>query len=478
MIKIGLYSEDRTLHTLLSSALGKDFELLLEPDEDGMKLLRAAGDCDVMILDLQSKHDSLQERIGCAQRLIASQVPSVIMADDSLRSTAFELVRTGAFGYCRRPPSIRDLKTMLSRAYENSTLRQQLQTVQQQLDVPATCDRLIGASPQMQRVYQLVHRVTDLNASVLITGESGTGKELIARAIHNLGCRANRPFVAVSCGAIPETLIEAELFGHEKGAFTGTVGAREGYFEQAADGTLFLDEIGDLSLFTQVKLLRVLQQMEFSRLGSNRLIPLRARLIFATHQDLSKLVAEGKFRQDLFYRINVMRIESPALQEHPEDIPRMARHFLRQYGQLFQKPMEEIEPDAVALLQSYQWPGNVRELENAVQRAIILAPGKTVRAEDLSLNVEEADVEIGDIDDIADIGDYHPAGSFERQLRDYKIKLAVAAVRENNGNKTLAARSLCISRAYLHRLIRLAEPDAAFDQNLHEEHNLREVESA
>jgi DNA-binding NtrC family response regulator len=478
MIKIGLYSEDRTLHTLLSSALGKDFELLLEPDEDGMKLLRAAGDCDVMILDLQSKHDSLQERIGCAQRLIASQVPSVIMADDSLRSTAFELVRTGAFGYCRRPPSIRDLKTMLSRAYENSTLRQQLQTVQQQLDVPATCDRLIGASPQMQRVYQLVHRVTDLNASVLITGESGTGKELIARAIHNLGCRANRPFVAVSCGAIPETLIEAELFGHEKGAFTGTVGAREGYFEQAADGTLFLDEIGDLSLFTQVKLLRVLQQMEFSRLGSNRLIPLRARLIFATHQDLSKLVAEGKFRQDLFYRINVMRIESPALQEHPEDIPRMARHFLRQYGQLFQKPMEEIEPDAVALLQSYQWPGNVRELENAVQRAIILAPGKTVRAEDLSLNVEEADVEIGDIDDIADIGDYHPAGSFERQLRDYKIKLAVAAVRENNGNKTLAARSLCISRAYLHRLIRLAEPDAAFEQNLHEEHNLREVESA
>jgi DNA-binding NtrC family response regulator len=478
MIKIGLYSEDRTLHTLLSSALGKDFELLLEPDEDGMKLLRAAGDCDVMILDLQSKHDALQERIGCAQRLIASQVPSVIMADDSLRSTAFELVRTGAFGYCRRPPSIRDLKTMLSRAYENSTLRQQLQTVQQQLDIPATCDRLIGASPQMQRVYQLVHRVTNLNAAVLVTGESGTGKELIARAIHNLGCRSNRPFVAVSCGAIPETLIEAELFGHEKGAFTGTVGAREGYFEQAADGTLFLDEIGDLSLFTQVKLLRVLQQMEFSRLGSNRLIPLRARLIFATHQDLGKLVVEGKFRQDLFYRINVMRIESPALQEHPEDIPRIARHFLRQYGQLFQKPMDEIEPDAVALLQSYQWPGNVRELENAVQRAIILAPGKTVRAEDLNLNVEEADVDIGDIDDVADIGDYHPAGSFERQLRDYKIKLAVAAVRENNGNKTLAARSLCISRAYLHRLIRLAEPDAAFDQNLHEEHNLREVETA
>ena len=175
---------------------------------------------------------------------------------------------------------------MLSRACENSALKEQLKTVQQKLEEPASCDRLIGASPQMKRVYQLVRSVTDLNAAVLVTGESGTGKELIARAIHNLGARSSRPFVAVSCGAIPETLIEAELFGHEKGAFTGSNGAREGYFEQAGDGTLFLDEIGDLSLFTQVKLLRVLQQMEFNRLGSNRLIPLRARLIFATHRDL------------------------------------------------------------------------------------------------------------------------------------------------------------------------------------------------
>ncbi|MGD0938752.1 MAG: sigma-54 dependent transcriptional regulator [Terracidiphilus sp.] len=477
MIKIGLYSDDRTLHTLLSSALGKEFEIHLESDEDGINLLRAAGDCDVLIVDLHSNHDSLQERIGSTQRLIATHVPLVIMADDGLRSTAFELVRTGAFGYCRRPPSIRDLKTMLSRAYENSSLRQQLQTVQQQLEEPGSCDQLIGSSPQMQRVYQLVHRVTNLNASVLVTGESGTGKELIARAIHNLGSRANRPFVAVSCGAIPETLIEAELFGHEKGAFTGTNGAREGYFEQAADGTLFLDEIGDLSLFTQVKLLRVLQQMEFSRLGANRLIPLRARLIFATHQDLGKLVAEGKFRQDLYYRINVMRIESPPLQEHPEDIPRIARHFLRFYGQMFQKPMDDIEPRAIALLQNYRWPGNVRELENVMQRAIILSSGKIVRAEDFSLRIEEADPysnDLGDIPDgdIVDISDYNPAGSFERQLRDYKIKLAVNAVRENNGNKTLAARSLCISRAYLHRLIRLAEPDTLFEQNL------RDVESA
>jgi DNA-binding NtrC family response regulator len=466
MIKIGLYSEDRTLHPLLSSALGKEFQVLLQSEQQGMNDLVSAGECDVMVLDLNSNHESLQERVGFSRRLIASNVPSIVMADDGLRSTAFELVKTGAFGYCRRPPSIRDLKTMCSRAYENSLLKRQLETVQQRMEDPGTCDRLIGSGRHMQLVYQMIHRVTNLNAAVLVTGESGTGKELIARAIHNMGSRSKRPFVAVSCGAIPETLIEAELFGHEKGAFTGTVGAREGYFEQAGDGTLFLDEIGDLSLFTQVKLLRVLQQMEFSRLGSNKLIPLRARLIFATHRDLAQLVAEGKFRQDLFYRINVMRIESPGLQEHPEDIPQIADHFLRHYSQMFQKPMDAIEPDAVQMLQNYPWPGNVRELENVMQRAIILAPGMTLRVEDLTLSLPEEDDVDGE--DVVNIGDYHPAGSFERQLRDYKVKLAVTAVRENNGNKTLAARSLSISRAYLHRLIRLADPDPMFDQDLRE----------
>jgi DNA-binding NtrC family response regulator len=464
MIKIGLYSEDRTIHPLLSSALGKEFQIWLESDQEGMNTLIAAGECDVVILDLSSDHNSLRERIDYSRRLIELNLPSIVMADDGLRSTAFELVRTGAFGYCRKPPSIRELKTMLCRAYETSLLKRQLHSVQQRLEEPGTCDRLIGSSPQMQRVYELIQRVTNLNAAVLINGPSGTGKELIARAIHNLGARANRPFVAVSCGAIPETLIEAELFGHEKGAFTGTVGAREGYFEQAADGTLFLDEIGDLSLFTQVKLLRVLQQMEFNRLGSNKLIPLRARLVFATHRDLAKLVAEGKFRQDLYYRINVMRIDSPALQDHAEDIPRIVRHFLRHYATMFQKPMEGVAPDAMELLQNYSWPGNVRELENVMQRAIILAPDQVVRAEDLALNSDE--VEGGDLEDVVDISDYNPASSFERQLRDYKVKLAVNAVRDNNGNKTLAARSLCISRAYLHRLIRLAESEAVFDPEL------------
>ncbi len=467
MIKIGFYSDDRTLHQLLSSALGKEYRIQRESEEAGLNGLVRAGECDVLILDLSCHLAPLQERVESARRLIGLNLPAIIMADDGLRSAALQLVRNGAFGYCRRPPSIRDLKAMLNRAFNRPLPQEQPLSASDWIRELDRCGQLIGSSSRMQRVYQLVRSVASLNAAVLVTGQSGTGKELIARAIHNLGSREDRPFVAVSCGAIPETLIEAELFGHEKGAFTGSVGTREGYFEQAADGTLFLDEIGDLSLYTQVKLLRVLQQMKFSRLGSSRLIPLRARLIFATHRDLAKLVAEGKFRQDLFYRINVMRIESPALQEHAEDIPMIAEHFLRRYSELFQKHMTGIEREALEMLQSYAWPGNVRELENVIQRAIILAPGSTVRAEDLCIEGEEEDASSFD-EGVVEIGDYLPAGSFERQLRDYKVRLAIAAVRENNGNKTLAARSLRISRAYLHRLIRLAETDAPVEQNLNE----------
>jgi len=467
MIRIGLYSEDRTLRTLLSSAMGGDFQILPAAEAEEIERLVLSGACDVTILDLKSNLNLVQPRIEFSRRMLAARLPAVILADDELRATAFELVRAGAFGYCRRPPSIRDLKSLLSRAYVQATQGESAPVKREAAVSPAGCGQLIGSSRQMQQIYQMAYKVADLNAAVLVTGESGTGKELIARAIHSIGSRSSRPFVAVSCGAIPETLIEAELFGHEKGAFTGTVGAREGYFEQVDDGTLFLDEIGDLSLFTQVKLLRVLQQMEFNRLGSNRLIPLRARLVFATNRDLSKMVAEGQFRQDLFYRINVIQIEARPLREHREDIPLLAMHFLSRYGQMFRKPMEGIDAEAMDVLLSYNWPGNVRELENVMQRAIVLASGATVCIDDLSISTPED--EGSDFADVVDIADYNPAGSFERQLRDYKVKLAVGAVRDNNGNKTLAARSLNISRAYLHRLIRLAEPGVAAEAALHDQ---------
>ncbi len=459
MIRIGLYSEDRKLQSILSSALGNGFKVLVASDEAGIqRLLRTEG-CDVVILDLDSNDGSLEKRVECSRRIAASESTSVVMVDDALRATAVELVGLGAHGYCRKPPSVRDLKTMLQRAYENVSLKRKLHSVQQQLaEASQGCDQMIGCSSPMQQVYDLVQRVASLNASVLIVGESGTGKELIAQAIHNLGSRCDRPFVAVSCGAIPETLIESELFGHEKGAFTGTVGSREGYLEQAGDGTLFLDEVGEITLSTQVKLLRVLQQREFSRLGSNRLLPLRARIIFATHQDLGEMVQQGKFRQDLYYRINVMRIDAPSLQEHAEDIPTIAMHFLRQYSETYEKPMEYIDQAAMAVLQSYSWPGNVRELENAIQRAIIVASDSCIRVQDLPRNIQE--------ENVVSITDHHPDSSFERQIRDFKVKLATVAVRENNGNKTLAARSLNISRAYLHRLIRLAEGGLADAQDL------------
>ncbi|MFC5863787.1 sigma 54-interacting transcriptional regulator [Acidicapsa dinghuensis] len=456
MIRIGLFSEDRTMQPILASALGRDFQLVFAAEEALMIERIEADECDVVLVDLNSNAISAGKRIEAARRLVSQPVPLVAMVDDGLRPTGADLVRQGAFGYCRRPPSIRDLKMMLRRAHENSSLKRQLQNVQQRFDEKSHCDGMIGSSTQMQKVYELVNCVADLNASVLVTGESGTGKELIARAIHNLGSRSSKPFVAVSCGAIPETLIESELFGHEKGAFTGSVGTREGFFEQAGDGTLFLDEIGELSLYTQVKLLRVLQQREFTRLGSSRLIPLRARLVFATHRDLGEMVAQGKFRQDLFYRINVMRIDAPPLQDRAEDIPQIATHLLDRYAEAYDKPVRGFRPEALAALQNYSWPGNVRELENIIQRAIIVCRGESIGLEDLPHNIREES-------NVVDIGDFHPAGSFERQLRDYKIKLAENAIRENHGNKTLAARSLCISRAYLHRLIRLADTEPIFE---------------
>jgi DNA-binding NtrC family response regulator len=409
-----------------------------------------------MILDLNSNHDSLQERIACARRMIASDTAWVIMADDGLRTAADELVRQGAFGYCRRPPSIRDLRILLQRAHE-TTLKRPREQQRPSIETMGHRDQMVGGSPAMRKVHHLIDCVSSIDASVLITGESGTGKELVARAIHNRGNRGSRPFVAVACGAIPETLIEAELFGHEKGAYTGTVGSREGYLEQSGDGTLFLDEIGELSLFTQVKLLRVLQQREFSRLGSNRLIPLRSRIVFATHRNLAEMVTDGKFRQDLFYRINVMKIEIPSLNERPEDIAPIASHFLNHYARVFQKPMAAIEPEAMAVLEGYPWPGNVRELENVIQRSIILARGKSLRLENLPALLREKAH--------ASVEEAVSGGTFEHKLRDYKVRLAATAIRENNGNKTLAARSLSISRAYLHRLIRLADPGAFYEDD-------------
>jgi DNA-binding NtrC family response regulator len=456
IIRVGLFSHDLKLQPLLAPALGKDFTVTVETDADKLQERLQENTLDVLLLDIDTNYSTLQTSIDLYNELSESGTAIVLITDDGGRSTAVELVQRGAHSYCRKPPALRELKATLRRAHEHSAMKRELESKRDREPfdeddsgpVPV-CDGLIGTSSQMLGVYELVRRVADLNASVLITGDSGTGKELIARAIHNLGSRSRCPFVAVSCGAIPETLIESELFGHEKGAFTGTTGTRTGFFEQAGSGTLFLDEIGELSLQTQVKLLRVLQQREFTRLGSSRPIPLKARVVFATHRDLQRMVSAGTFRLDLYYRINVMTINAPGLVDRPEDIPDLARYFLRQYCELYEKRVLRIAPTALALLQQYDWPGNVRELENAIQSAIICADGDTIEPEDLPERLREQ--EIQEDADVAQVG------SFERLLRDYKVKLATKAIEDCNGNKTLAARSLSISRAYLHRLIRLAE---------------------
>ncbi|HWA93671.1 MAG TPA: sigma-54 dependent transcriptional regulator [Terracidiphilus sp.] len=457
MIRIGLISEDPQMHMLLSSGMGREFRVFRESNINGIEKKLASSGYEVLILDFATMADVTANHLERIETILAFRVPMIVMAEEELQTKADEVIEMGALRSCRRPPSIRDLKEMVLRAKESCDGESPAQNSSAIIDSDSSCDRMLGSSTRMRAVYRQVRQVANINAAVLVQGESGSGKELIARAIHNLGSRAGKPFIAVSCSAIPETLIESELFGHEKGAFTGTVGSREGFFEQAQDGTLFLDEIGDLSPFTQVKLLRVLQEMEFNRLGSTRIIPLRARLIFATHQNLPKLIAEGKFRQDLYYRINVIRIEAPPLAEHPEDIPQIVSHFLRQYSTLFDKPMDSIEPEALAVLQSYSWPGNVRELENLVQRAIAMAPGRVLRAEDLPITLPS--------DKVIEFNEINPEGSFEEQLREYKIKIATDAVRQHNGNKTLAARSLGISRAYLHRLIRPTDSETPFDQD-------------
>lgn len=457
MIRLVLFSQDLKLQALLAPALGREFELVTESRPDHLNVCLRARPFDVLLLDIDAENFSTASYVDILKGVSDTGVTSVLMTDDRGRTTAIELLQHGAHSFCRKPPAMRELKAVLHRSWEHTQMKRELAGKKQHEAAPAEpgtagCDALIGSSAPMRTVYDLIHRVSRLNASVLITGESGTGKELVARAIHNLGDRRTQPFLAVSCGAIPETLIESELFGHEKGAFTGTNGTRTGYFEQAGGGTLFLDEIGELSPQTQVKLLRVLQQKEFSRLGSGKAIPLKARVLFATHRNLSRMVEEGRFRLDLYYRINVVTLHSPSLAERPEDIGVLARHFLAQYSEMYDKFVSEISPAALAALEEYEWPGNVRELENVIQSAIICADSEEIQMKDLPERLRTSLDEVGE-----DYEEMAQAGTFERLLRDYKVKLAMKAIEENRGNKTLAARSLDISRAYLHRLIRQGE---------------------
>ena len=447
MIRLALHSPDPRLKGLLSSALKSDFQVLPDLDDHALRHLDGSR-VDVLLLDFDSNSSPLEQQFALYDELCDSPVPIVVMSDDLRKSTAVEFLRRGAFDFIRKPLSLIELKVIIGRAHEHALMKAELEQMRRPGASKSGYDQLVGSSGRATVVYDLIRRVADLGASVLITGESGTGKELVARAIHNTGSRANQPFVAVSCGAIPETLIESELFGHERGAFTGSTGARAGYLEQAAGGTLLLDEIGELSPSIQVKLLRVLQQKEFSRLGSNRLIPLTARVLFATHRDLKEMVNAGEFRKDLFYRVKVMDIHVPPLRERTEDIPMLARHFLQRYAAEYGKDVNDIRPNAMESLIDYEWPGNIRELENVIQGAVIRADGSSLCRADLPDHMQP----LGEGPVERETGE---SSNFEELLRDYKVELVCRALVDCNGNKTLAAQKLGLSRAYLHRLIRL-----------------------
>ena len=308
----------------------------------------------------------------------------IIMTAYGSVNTAVEAIKAGAYDYIVKPFDPEEVALLIKKILEHKNLILENILLRQQLEERYEFEDLIGKGAAMQQVFELIRNVAPTQATVLITGESGTGKELVAKAIHAISPRRFEPFIALSCGALPDTLLESELFGYEKGAFTGAAHTKKGRFEMADGGTLFLDEVGEISLKTQIDLLRVLQEKAFRRLGGTELIKVDVRIISATNRDLAQAITQGIFRPDLFYRLNVVGLHLPPLRERREDIPLLAKHFLRRYAIEINKKIERLAPSALELLMEYNWPGNVRELENAIERAVVISPGHELTAKDFT----------------------------------------------------------------------------------------------
>jgi len=363
--------------------------------------------------------------------------------------TAIRALHEGAFDYVRKPFTVQEVRLTVERAMERRRLQKNAAAGGSAPTEAAETRPIIGRNPAMVELFKLVSRVAATKSSVLIQGESGTGKELIARTIHQGSPRAARPFVAVNVTSLSETLLESELFGHVKGAFTGAIERRPGLFVEANHGTIFLDEIGDMSLPMQAKLLRVLQEHEVKPVGANETVPVDVRMVTATHQDLEELVRAGRFREDLYYRLNVVTLRVPRLTERPEDVPLLAEHFLRRFGALSNRPLLGFSVSAMAALQAYPWPGNVRELENVVDRAVALAPGSIVELTDLpdKLIVHARTGVRGERQGSRQ-------GTVRRPTLDETIQEYVLAILDEvGGNKTEAARVLGVPRRTLYRML-------------------------
>jgi DNA-binding NtrC family response regulator len=356
----------------------------VETAADGFKALPKLTDFDpeVVVTDLKMPGMDGLELMARVQK-DHPEVGVIVMTAFGEVETAVKAIRAGAADYMQKPLNADQLLVVIKNTLERYRLRKETQKLKLRLDERYSFGNIVGDSPQIQQVFKVIEQVAPSRATVLITGESGTGKELIAASIHHRSPRHRGPFVKLHCAALSENLLESELFGHERGSFTGADRKREGRFEQANGGTLFLDEIGEISASTQVKLLRVLQEREFERVGSNQTIRTDVRVIAATNRDLKQLVMEGKFREDLFYRLDVVNVRMPALRERPSDIPALAAHFARKYADENQKPVPRLSDSALGRLAAYRWPGNVRELENVVERAVVLSAGETIEADQL-----------------------------------------------------------------------------------------------
>ncbi|HEX9046022.1 MAG TPA: PEP-CTERM-box response regulator transcription factor [Verrucomicrobiae bacterium] len=383
-----IIDDDEEIRTQMKWALAKDYEVSLAEDRaTALETFRTAQPAVVLLdLGLPPTPGNPDEGLAVLSELLQQDrlAKVVIVSGQGEKENALRAIGAGAYDFLSKPVDMEELKFLLKRCFHVAQLEKEYAAMQQ-LMAGDSFEGMLGGSPQMQPIFDIIRKVSTTDAPVLILGESGTGKEMVAKAIHQRSNNRNGPFVAINCGAIPETLLESELFGHEKGAFTGAHMQRKGRIETAADGTLFLDEIGEIPPLLQVKLLRFLQEQTIERIGGRQSIQINTRVVAATNADLRKAMQNGTFREDLFYRLAVVQITLPPLRDRESDVRFLAQYFLNRFAAQVSKPNLAFDPDAIRALNRHSWPGNVRELENCVRRAAIMAEGRRVKAADLEL---------------------------------------------------------------------------------------------
>lgn len=399
---------------------------------------------DLVISDIQMPELSGMELLNAVRELDPELLFIMITAFGNTE-TAVEAMKLGAYDYVQKPFKIDEVKIIIRQALEKRSLKMENQQLKKELGTKYAFDNIIGGAPPMMRIYEMVKRVANTKSSVLITGESGTGKELIARAIHYNGPLKEKPFVTVNCGAIPENLMESEMFGHKKGSFTGAIADKKGLFEVANGGTIFLDELGELPLTMQVKLLRVIQEGTFKRVGGTDDINVEVRVISATNKNLEAEVKSGNFREDLFYRMNVIQIHCPPLRERKEDIVMLSNHFLDKFSKVLGMNVKKISFEAMEILKRYHYPGNVRELENIIERTVALEPSNVILPESLPRHMLEVQQPTGQLDANKIEIDDQKGIDLEKLVADFERTLLIKALQSTGGVKKKAAKLLAIS---------------------------------